>query len=229
MHDLILSIGSGWADNQTREPEAKSFMPTWLDQMFATFLDTMNGEDAWRKFQRDHEIKTLERSCRLNIKFEGGTEPKLDDVSAIASMELAAQNYNFGKAKTSSSPFSPTFGSVKAGVLDCLADRIRGSLYFFVLSGISRRDDVAEIQGKICCRLLPGEAGFEELLARTACFYQGGKMFDARRLATDKPVRIDITFQHEEEDKPIRIDVNFGWSHSVTISGFPMMLKVSVE
>lgn len=226
--DVILSVGSGQAKFPQTEPSSFHSIPKWLRRLFSILVSTMNGEDAWTRFRDSQDMRIQERSARLNIKLEGTTEPEIDDTKAIPSMETAAKEYYFHE-KPSTSPFSPTFGTVQVDAIQCLADRLRASLYFFELTSITRHGTVAVIHGWIGCRLLPSDKGFTELLGRTSHFMVRGNMYAAPKLPTDMPMRVEVKFQHQNPDEPIRIDANYGLTHYVTISGFPMTLNVGLQ
>ncbi|KAG5797164.1 hypothetical protein H9Q69_003773 [Fusarium xylarioides] len=171
---------------------------------------------------RDGGLK--ERASRFNLRFDGSTEPALDDVNAITSMEAAAKKATFYE-RPSRSPFSATSGIIQEDALHHMADRLRASLYFFDLGSITKHGTVTVIHGWICCRLMPNDQGFKELLSRTLRFLVRGKVYEFKRVPIDQPLRLAVEFQHQHLYEPIRIDVNFGATHSTTISGFPMTLK----
>ncbi|KAF5684647.1 hypothetical protein FDENT_6652 [Fusarium denticulatum] len=223
-YDLILSLGSGQARYPATEPVSTAIIPKWLAHLFSTLVSTMNGEDTWDKFRSSHDGRILDRASRFNLRFDGSTEPALDDVNAITSMETAAKKATFYE-RPSRSPFSATSGIIEGDALHCMADKLRASLYFFDLGSITKHGTVTVIHGWICCRLLPNDQGFKELLSRTLRFLVRGKAYEFKRVPIDKPLRFAVEFQHQHLDEPIRIDVNFGATHSTSISGFPMTLK----
>ncbi|EWZ80936.1 hypothetical protein FOWG_15265 [Fusarium oxysporum f. sp. lycopersici MN25] len=223
-YDVILSLGSGQARFPAAEPVSTAIIPKWLAHLFSTLVSTMNGEDAWDKFRSSQDSRIIDRALRLSLRFDGSTEPALDDVNAIISMETAAKKATFYE-RPSISPFSATSGIVQVDALQCMADKLRASLYFFELGSITKHGTITVIHGWICCRLMPNDQGFKELLSRTLKFLVRGKVYEFKRVSVDKPFRFAVEFQHQHLDEPIRIDVNFGATHSTTISGFPMTLK----
>ncbi|KAF5717819.1 hypothetical protein FMUND_5550 [Fusarium mundagurra] len=223
-HDVILSLGSGQARYPATEPVSTAIIPKWLSHLFSTLVSTMNGEDAWDKFRRSQDGRIIDRASRFNVRFDGSTEPALDDVNAITSMETAAKKATFYE-RPSRSLFSATSGIIQEDALHRMADRLRASLYFFDLGSITKHGAVTIIHGWICCRLMPNDQGFKELLSRTLRFIVRGKVYEFKRVPIDQPLRFAVEFQHQHLDEPIRIDVNFGATHSTTISGFPMTLK----
>ncbi|CZR37777.1 uncharacterized protein FPRO_07032 [Fusarium proliferatum ET1] len=223
-YDVILSIGSGQARYPATEPVSTAIIPKWLAHLFSTLVSTMNGEDAWDRFRSSQDKHILDRASRFNLRFNGSTEPALDDVNAIPSMETAAKKETFYE-RPSISPFSATSGIIQVDALHLMADKLRASLYFFELGNITKHGTVAVVQGCICCRLMPNDNGFKELLSRTLRFLIRGKVYEFKRVPVDQPLRFAVEFQHQHLDEPIRIDVNFGATHSTAISGFPMTLK----
>ncbi|RBR05246.1 hypothetical protein FVER53590_12393 [Fusarium verticillioides] len=223
-YDVILSLGSGQARYPATEPVSTAIIPKWLAHLFSTLVSTMNGEDAWDRFRSSQDGRILERASRFNLQFDGSTEPALDDVNAITSMETAAKKAKFYE-RPSRSPFSATSGIIQGDALDRMADKLRASLYFFDLGSVTKHGPVTVIHGWICCRLIPNDQGFKELLSRTLQFLVRGKAYEFKRIPIDKPLRLAVEFQHQHLDEPIRIDVNFGATHSTTISGFPLTLK----
>lgn len=231
--DLILSVGSGQAKlppeepNNVRELIRLRLFPSWLITLFSTFINTMNGEDAWKRFCRDNTDRGIrDRSSRLNVKLDGNREPALDDIDAIPGMERVAENYHF-PYKASTSSFSPIYGTPEGNMLQSLADRLRASLYFFQVSKISGDYHSGfNVEGWICCRLLPTEKGFEKLLSQTVGFLLQGRFYSTPSISGNKPMKWEVSFSEQDTKVPIRIDANFGASHSVSISGFPMTLEV---
>ncbi|KAG5758333.1 hypothetical protein H9Q72_013528 [Fusarium xylarioides] len=223
-YDVFLSLGSGQARYPATEPVSTAIIPKWLAHLFSTLVSTMNGEDAWDKFRCSQDGRIIERASRFNLRFDGSTEPALDDVNAITSMEAAAKKATFYE-RPSRSPFSATSGIIQEDALHHMADRLRASLYFFDLGSITKHGTVTVIHGWICCRLMPNDQGFKELLSRTLRFLVRGKVYEFKRVPIDQPLRLAVEFQHQHLYEPIRIDVNFGATHSTTISGFPMTLK----
>lgn len=223
--DLVLSVGAGQAQSPQKRPSSDSSLPSWLADLFNILISTMNGEDAWRRYKECQDTRIAGRSSRLNVQFQGDYEPSLDDLESIPMMESVAEKYKFFE-RGSDTSFSPISGTPDTSLLEILADRLRASMYFLQLASISQHEDVSVIRGWICCRLSPGEGGFKALLDRTAGFHIKGKFHKAPR-PNGALMRLEITFQQQFLDEAIRIDVNFRSSHSVTISGFPMTLRVS--
>jgi hypothetical protein len=224
--DLVLSVGAGQAQDPQKRPSSNFILPSWLTDLFNILISTMNGEDAWRRYRECQDARITDCSSRLNVRFQDRYEPQLDDLESIPMMESVAEKYKFSE-RASGSSFSPISGIPDTGLLENLADRLRASMYFLQLSSINQYEDVSVIRGWICCRLGPGESGFEALLNRTAGFDIKGKFHKAPRPAKGASMRFEVTFQQQFLDDAIRIDVNFGSSHSVAISGFPMTLRVS--
>lgn len=224
--DLVLSVGAGQAQDPQKRPSSSFILPSWLTDLFNILISTMNGEDAWRRYKECQDTRITDRSSRLNVRFQDRYEPRLDDLESIPMMESVAEKCKFSE-RASGSSFSPISGIPDTGLLESLADRLRASMYFLQLVSVNQHEDVSVIRGWICCRLGPGESGFEALLNRTAGFDIKGKFHKAARPAKGASMRLEITFQQQLLDDAIRIDVNFGSSHSVAISGFPITLRVS--
>jgi len=231
--DLILSIGSGFADKPAEAPNylgLSTLIPEWLYNLFATLISTMNGEEAWQKFHDNHKGHTQERSSRLNVKIAGPEEPSFDDRSQIPKLEEEARRYNF-TGTVPNTPTSPILGPAPACMIQCAADRLCASIFFFELDKVTQHDRVSHVEGHIFCRLRPGEKGFQELLNRVRHFVVHGKkepvMVPPYVRDGTVPMQIKVEFQEQRLSRNIRIDVNFGGEHSVAISGFPVELSVS--
>ncbi|KAH6855719.1 acyl transferase/acyl hydrolase/lysophospholipase [Chaetomium sp. MPI-CAGE-AT-0009] len=230
--DLILSIGSGFADNPASAPNNNSLgirlIPEWLSNLFATLISTMNGEEAWQKFHDNHKGHIQERASRLNVKIAGPEEPSFDDITKIAKMETEARQYKF-TGSVPNTPTSPILGPAPSCMIQCAADRLRASLFFFELDNVTQHDRVSHVEGHIFCRLRPGEKGFRELLEQSRHFVVHGRkeVVVVPPLVRDGtvPMQIKVKFQEQRLSKNIRIDVNFGGEHSVAISGFPVELS----
>lgn len=241
--DLILSIGSGFADKPASHPNNNSLgirlIPEWLSNFFATLISTMNGEEAWQKFHNNlnHEPHIRERASRLNVKIAGPEESSFDDITEIAKLETEARRYDF-TGPAPNTPTSPFLGPAPSCMIQCAADRLRASLFFFELDNVTQHDRVSHVEGHIFCRLRPGEKGFRELLEQSRHFVVNGRKevvvvppLVVPPLVRDGtvPMQIKVEFQEQRLSKNIRIDVNFGREHSVAISGFPVRLGVSLS
>jgi hypothetical protein len=228
-YDLILSVGSGQADIPQSRPTSKFVIPSWLSDLLTTLLSTMNGEDAWLRYKDAQPQRVLERSSRLNVRFPGTKEPALDALEQIDSMESTARAYDKFHERVSNTPFSPISGITKTGMLETLADRLRASLYYLQVKSISQLDEVYIIKGWIRCQIDPSDGSFHRLLKQTSGFKVKKTFYSAAgvpRLSGSPPMNLEVEFTHQSPDEPIRIDVDFGKSHMVTISGFPMKIKV---
>ncbi|KAK4141483.1 uncharacterized protein C8A04DRAFT_14074 [Dichotomopilus funicola] len=232
--DLILSIGSGFADKPASAPNNNSsgirLIPEWLSNLFATLISTMNGEESWQKFHDNHKGHIQERACRLNVKIPGPEEPSFDDITTIDKMEAEARQYKF-VGSVPNTLTSPILGPAPSCMIQCAADRLRASLFFFELDNVTQHDRVSHVEGHIFCRLRPGEKGFRELLEQSKHFVVHGRkeVVLIPPLVRDGtvPMQIKVQFQEQRLSKNIRIDVNFGGEYSVAISGFPVELSVS--
>ncbi|KAK0731946.1 acyl transferase/acyl hydrolase/lysophospholipase, partial [Lasiosphaeris hirsuta] len=224
--DLILSIGSGFADKPAEAPNhlgLSTLIPEWLYNLFATLISTMNGEEAWQKFHDNHKGHIQERSSRLNVKIAGPEEPSFDDRSQIPKMEDEARRYNFA-GTVPNTPTSPILGPAPACMIQCAADRLRASLFFFELDKVTQHDRVSHVEGHIFCRLRPGEKGFRELLDRVRHFVVHGKkepvVVPPYVHDGTVPMQIKVEFQEQRLSRNIRIDVNFGGGMVLLLVGF---------
>lgn len=232
-YDLILSIGSGKASNPQDGSEFdKLIEPTGLRQLFHNFLSTMNGNDAWIKFQESWDKRITERSSRLNVEFAQETEPSFDSLSDMGSMEGQAERCSF-EQMTFDSPFQPIVGTPEDGLLEVLADRLRASLFFLQVKLIDKTDGfVVTVKGTIRCRLGPGDEGFDNLLSMVSSFKVNNETivtYPESGPSSEGYFVLDIEFSHESVGEAIRIDVNFGKTHWVTISGCPITIKEVME
>ena len=226
--DLAISLGCG---NGTQSQTHLGWVgPDWLQSLFDTFIKTMNCEKGWENFKADADAKILSRSERLNFRLPTKKEPDLDDTSLIDQMEESARAAKFYH-KPSPSEFTPVVGLDGGDALEVLAYRLKGSLYFFELSSLTQQDDVAIVKGWICCRLRPSDrSAYRSLLEETSCFQVKGATYKVPATQPTERLKLDVTFQQQDsqEDDPIRIDAKFGCDYLVTISGFPITLRVSL-
>ncbi len=231
--DVILSVGSGRSRKQLQKPAPWKLLPEWLIGLFNTLMSTMDGEAAWERFIQGQEPRIRNRATRLNVKFPGDEAPALDDTSKIDSMERMAYGFEFSEARADLlDPFSPASGLFLHGhtLLEQLADQLWASMYFFQLVSIRKQKDIYSVTGWIGCRIQPGEGALLILLQRTEGFWVKGRElpmpYDA---AFHNPgLHVPVEFNHQAIDDAIRIDVDFGETHRVSISGFPLTLRVSV-
>lgn len=240
--DAILSLGSGYADKP--QPEPWTLGEHWLQELFKTLFATMNGNAAWEKFKDSASKDLLERVNRLNIRFPDTTEPDLDDVKRIKWMEELASTYELHE-QASLGDFAPVSGNISSSTVEVLTARFKAALYFFDLKSITQQEGVAVIKGWICCRILPNEASFEQLVKNTRHFNVKGKEFSIPCFRQGEYFRLEVLFQHQisQDTEPIRIDVKFnrrpyasrhqssedityGHDFLASISGFPITLKV---
>jgi len=224
--DTVISIGTGYTNRpQSNAPEVTS--QHWLKALFEAFIENMNGEAAWRKFKATTDPILMGRVCRLNVRLDDGEEPALDDVGRITQMETLAANYRFQRMSPTDG-FAPVSGRVSNDLLEVLAARIRASQYFFEPRCINDHEDVTVVEGWICCRFLPYDSQFKQLIRKTSAFRVKESTI-IPDLASDKQLRLDVQIQQQtsQDSAPLRIDVKFEHDYFVSISGFPMTLKVS--
>lgn len=69
-------------------------------------------------------------------------------------------------------------------MLQCLAIRLRASMFFFEMEYMEDKTGVVVIRGWICCRLAPGEAGFEALMDWTKGFDVAEQSYKLAKLWT---------------------------------------------
>ncbi|KIM97169.1 hypothetical protein OIDMADRAFT_57806 [Oidiodendron maius Zn] len=188
----------------------------------------MNGEAAWERFQRSADRVIRSRSYRLNISFEGGKKPALDDIGLIDSMQKEAERFNFY-----STPRGIDAGARHSSVRDeteKLALLLQASLYFFELQSITYSDDrfVAIVKRSICCRLDP-ESDAAILLSWTTGFRVKDGIIHLPREAKLCPFAFEVSFKQQLlfGSALFPIDVHFSGGSFASISGFPRSLKVS--
>ncbi|KAM6508451.1 hypothetical protein FALCPG4_018304 [Fusarium falciforme] len=200
----------------------------------------MNGQNAWEKFRKNAEVGDrvlLSRSERLTVQFKSKSEPELDNVGAIPRMEQTAQEQEhvYCASENGFVPIVPYPGSnISVDLLEVLAVRLRGSLFFFEMKSLVEQDDVSIIKGWICCRLRPSTEPFRKLISQTHHFSVNGQRYCLPQCDGDRRFKIEVSFQQQASDemKPIRLDVNFQHQEHpcyATISGFPMSLKMLKE
>ncbi|KAF3224782.1 hypothetical protein TWF192_001403 [Orbilia oligospora] len=235
--DLVLSIGTGKGISPQPQPIGTGIIDYKLVGLFKTWLNTMNGEEAWEEFCTSEKVNTnmLARCNRLNVDLNGN-EPTFDDIQEIESMELAARAYNKNYTQDSDTPYKPILGACENPILEVQAGILRASQYFFQITQLSlvlnSQQEKFLIVGTLKCRLGPQETEpFQLLLHMTSYFAVNGKrdtdMNDDLRAL--KLFEVPLEFTHTTSSGPIRIDVNFGDSYLVAISGFPMDVQASTN
>lgn len=234
--DVLLSVGSGRSSRPHRQPSL-NVKPLWLADLLKTLLSTMDGERVWADFH--HETRILERIVRLNVDFKSDIEqPSLDDVRSVSAMESIAEQYYFHKdagKKLYSTTLSTMVGRIPNGMIECLAARLRASLFFFEMDYMEWKNGVVFFRGWIYCRLAPDEAGFRELMELTKMFMVAGhpvSLAQPHPAEDGTPFKVDnvvIQVSNKDLDIPVRIDVDFGEDYQVAISGFPMTLKALIH
>lgn len=228
--DLIISLGCGQAKKPQRQPSSKFILTSWLSELLTTLLESMNGNKAWDKFRENNSEPILERCHRLNVNFLNNNEPELDDVKKIEEMEELATSFRF-HYQVPRGNFAPVASSVGSDQLEVLASCLKASLYFFELESITQQDDVSIIKGWICCRLHPDKKAYKPLREQTSYFEVKGKKQDEPSFQDGFGFMQKVSFQQQvsKDSEPIRIDVKFDHSYLVSISGFPMTLKVGLQ
>jgi hypothetical protein len=227
--DLILSVGSGEARFSSRGPTSTvGVVPSWLQQLFYTFLATMNGTDAWRRYY-DNADGLTRRSRRLNVRLSSQVEPDLDDKEAVPGMIEDAKDFSFFNSHK-----YPLCSPPQSDLLIEVALQLRASLFFFQPKDISYLPDgkVATVTGFISSRLDSASKAFENLLALTDGFLLPSLLTEeSPALENCKPVfRLEVSFDCDTEypDKRVQLQVKFkDLGCSVAISGFPTTFKVS--
>ncbi|KAF2683588.1 FabD/lysophospholipase-like protein, partial [Lentithecium fluviatile CBS 122367] len=226
--DTVLSLGCGKAAKSQTKLSWPG--PKWFESLYNTFIETMNGESAWVKFYQDaSDMKMLSRCRRLNVKIPEEKEPELDDTTAVDKLEEWAKSASFHYS-IPSHRFTPVIGTSGGEELNILADRLKASLYFFELRSLTRQDDVSIIKGWICCRLRASDrSSYRSLLEATSHFEVKGMEYKVPAFRPDERLRLEVSFQQQDlrDGDPIRIDVKFRSYYRVTISGFPVTLRVS--
>lgn len=226
--DLITSLGCGMAKKAQSPPASAFIIHGWVNTLFKTLIETMNGHKAWVKFSRGPGKDMLDRCVRLNVWFQTETEPELDDVDAIPQMKSLGQSYNF-YYQPREGKFTPVSGQVEGDALDVLANRHKASLYFFELNSITYNNEVAIVEGWICCRLQPSRLCHKQLIGQTGHFRIIKQTVDMPQLGDEERLKLKVSFQQQasQNSEPLRIDVKFNRvKYYVSISGFPLTLKV---
>ena len=230
--DVILSIGSGRAQKPQPKPASWKLIPDWLADLFNTLMSTMDGEEAWERFLQNQEPRTTSKASRLNVEFASTEAPALDDTSQVDSMEDLARTFEFREPRVGADEsFTPILGRCESTLLDQLADRLRASMYFFQLESIRKLEDIYSVTGWIGCQIEPVDRAYSTLLQHTKSFQVKEKPYYLPinwHTMAGPGLRIPIEFNQQNVDAAIRIDVSFGAAHSVSISGFPLPLRVSV-
>ena len=225
--DIALSVGSGVSRFPPNRPTSLAIIPRWLDDLFTTLINSMNGEDQWKRYLDSQGSRLKHRSTRLNVVLKRDTEPELDDVKNIGDLEDEASSFHFFNKRPVISRFMPIpeEGKQQDKLMET-ADRLVGSLFFFILSNITQTQDTYAIRGSICCRLGPGERGFDALMRKVQGFKVRNTIYELKKSGDEEYMKLDVAFQEQRKDEPIRIDASFERSRFAAISGFPMTLEV---
>ncbi|KAK6362932.1 hypothetical protein TWF730_000383 [Orbilia blumenaviensis] len=230
---LVLSIGSGRSSHPQLEPTGSVNGNKSMEDLFTTWLKSMNGDQAWEDFYNsgNSDGDMIARCNRLNVNFlQGTSEPAFDDVDRIGEMASDARKFDEKYVQRTHLVYEPIYGPCDTSTLNAQAGILKASLYFFHPHRIFRRmQNGPVIKGSLKCRLGPFEmTPFEKLLNTTSYFMVNRHRvdMDRQRQTPNQLFEIPITFEYIPGSGPIRIDVNFGDPYSIAISGFPMDLQV---
>ncbi|PVI06697.1 hypothetical protein DM02DRAFT_709324 [Periconia macrospinosa] len=223
--DLVLSVGSGHARRPPRAPETTFLTENWMVELFKTLISTLNGEDAWKDFNRNVQHPLSDKCYRLNVRFDGDTEPELDGVSQVDKMEKLANSFEFLN-RPPSGLFAPIPQHLSPNnYLEVLAGTLKASLFFFEITDLRQHEDVSIIKGWICCRLHPSRKAFQQLIEETSGFIVKGQNYKMPELKPGSRFKQQVTFQQQDRElnEPIRVEAQLK-GYAYTISGFPMTL-----
>ncbi|KAF9887744.1 hypothetical protein FE257_009697 [Aspergillus nanangensis] len=226
--DLLVSVGSGQGEKTPAHPSSWKLAPQFLRDLLKALLSSMDGQATWEMFSKSVDHRVLNRTVRLNVKFEGQPGPALDDTTGVWGMQQVATRHKFhNNSDSSHGLFSPILGEAPDDMLLCLALRLQASLFFFEMEDMEEKSNEVAIRGWICCRIAQGDVGFQALMDRTRGFHVSGQQLELSTLWAERIFKPSVLI-HEPKgdlDKPIRIDVEFHSEYRVSISGFPMKLK----
>lgn len=225
LYDLVLSVGPGYAEQAQARPAAKFILKQDdLDRLIA-LTSTMGGEDEWSKYIVSRHRATA-RSSRLNIPFTQKQEPALDAFEDVTMMQSEARNYEKWYEEQDNSAFAPTSGTSSTNLLEVIAGRLRASMYYLQPYSFEKLGQKYIFSASIRCRLGPDDKGYAELLQMTTRFKVNQHVYDTLMLSSSEPMNLDVKIEHDSHSSPIRIDADFGKPFKVSISGFPLKLKV---
>jgi hypothetical protein len=227
--DLVLSIGSGQANKPQSTPVNHNCLPDWLSSLFKTFLETMNGERAWRTFLDNSSGDTRARARRLNPFFERNDEIPFDEINKVKDLSELGRSAKFqSHSKRGTRPL------LRQPISDSLwevALSLRASLFFFQVQDIRWNEDhrLTAFIGAIYCRLDANTGPFRQLLSKTSGFKVMDKMKTLEALNGEEPFKLDITIHTDSTklNELIYVEVSFQSDGLAPISGFPCSMNVS--
>jgi hypothetical protein len=213
----MLSLGTGTSTAVSANNAISR--PRFYERLFASFMRSLDGEDAWERFLNNVPMKSRHRYHRLNIQFTG-PEPCLDDADRLPEL----------KENVSSTIHhdQPTMLSV--------IDSVLASMFYFELDRLPTRDDSGfSCSGTIFCRLNLPVDGLRQLhfrLVETSSWFiiQGCPVVCSQGIPKGlPPFRKRITFRVESRDELITLSVRGITSKTRQLSGFPTTLGFLIK
>jgi hypothetical protein len=210
--DFMLSLGTG---TSTMVPAHEVICrPRFYKRLFASFMRSLDGEDAWESFLNNVPLKSRHRYHRLNIKFPG-PEPSLDDADRLPELKETV---------------SSTIHQDRPSMLS-VVDSMLASMFYFELDRLPARDSYGfSCSGLIFCRLdLPAD-GLRQLhlrLTETSSWFivQGKPIACSQGIPEGlPPFRKRVTFRVESKDELITLSLRGIISKPRQLSGFPTTL-----
>ncbi|KAF2278979.1 FabD/lysophospholipase-like protein [Westerdykella ornata] len=208
--DFTLSLGTGTTmlTNSCKDKER------FYVRLFRSFMRSLDGEDAWKRFFNSLPTSLRHRYHRLNI-FLPGQEPRLDDVAKIAELKTQTAQAIIQDIDT-------------APVLDSMI----ASLFYFELDDFPNwSNGTYSCSGHIMCRIdLPadGRHYLYRRLCETSSWFiiQGCPVQCVEYLPTSlPPFRRLVEFSVETLDELLAISLRGITTSARQISGFPVTVQ----
>lgn len=217
--DFVLSLGTGTTASATVSTDDAICKPKFYERLFASFMRSLDGEDAWERFLNNVPMKSRHRYHRLNIQFKG-PELCLDNADRLPELK---ENV------------SSTLDHDRLTMLS-VVDSVLASMFYFELDRLPVRDKSGfSCSGMIFCRLnLPAD-GLRELhlrLVETSSWFiiQGCPVVCSQGIPKGlPPFRKRVSFRVESRDELITFSLRGITSKSRQLSGFPTTLDHLIQ
>jgi hypothetical protein len=215
--DFALSLGTGTAS--TPAGSESWWKSRFTSRIFKSFMRTLDGEDAWKRFYNSLAPASRDRFHRLNIRFSG-TEPSLDDALRIPELKVRALETIRADTDT----------------VTTVLDYMIASMFYFELDDLPKLGNTGyACSGYIFCRLDLPYNGLHYLytqLKETSSWFliQGNPipciLTMPKRLP---PFKRRVTFCVDSLDENVAMSIRGITSTPKLLSGFPTSLGKLID
>jgi hypothetical protein len=215
--DFALLLGTGASSTRTglfRQSNDRFFV-----RLFRNYMQSLDGEYAWKRFYNSLPQKVRHRFHRLNVRFKGA-EPCLDDADSMPALKSQVPEAICGMEND----------------IRAVLDAMLATIFYFELDGPPAfLDGLFQATGYIYCRLDLPEQGrrylYSELLDTSSWFLiQGSPVACVGSVPKSAPpFKRRIVFSVEALTDVVAISIRGITSAPKLISGFPTTLQGLID